>query len=133
MGSRPGESRKNAGRKQGIPNKRTLQAITEAEAGGVMPLPALLEVMRWHLGEVERLMQYKRPNRKRIIEALEYVRISAKDAAPFLHATIKARVDIPLGDAAALSEFANARAALVDLVDRVSATIPEGGGTSRLN
>lgn len=121
MGSKPGESRPNAGRKKGIPNKRTLANIAEAEAGGTMPLPALLQVMRYNLAEVDRLLKSKRPNRKLVREALEYVRIAAKDAAPFLHATIKAQVQIPLGDAGKLQEFQQARQTLVDLADRIAA------------
>ena len=132
-GTKPGERKGIAGRKKGVPNKKTQALIAAAEASGAMPLPTLLQIMRWHIAEFERLVAENPVDRDKVIETLELMRIAAKDAAPYLHATIKARIDIPLGDATALNEFANAKQALIALVDRVSATIVEGEDIKRIN
>ncbi len=104
-------------------NKRTQNLIAAAEAAGVMPLPTILGIMRYHVREAEGLMRAKKPRNDLIRDALDRARIAARDAAPYLHATLKARVDIPLGDAAKMTEFASAKAALLNLVDRVAITI----------
>lgn len=41
-----GGKREGAGRKKGIPNKKTMEVIAAAEAGGMMPLEYMLNVMR---------------------------------------------------------------------------------------
>ena len=85
-----------------------------------MPLPALLSVMRYWLGQVDaELAKGDEANKAILHEALGHVRISAKDAAPYLHATIKAQVQVPLADAAHVAEYQNARATLQNLVDRI--------------
>ena len=103
-GSKPGERR--GGRKKGSPNNRTQATIALAEAGGTMPLPALLSVMRYWLSQVDaELAKGDEANTPVLHQALDHVRISAKDAAPYLHATIKAQVQIPHDDASQLAEM----------------------------
>lgn len=82
MPTKRGGSRSNAGRKPGIPNKRTESTIAKAEAEGLMPLDYMLSVLR-------------DGNR---VPADRF--LAAKEAAPYLHArlasvdaTVKADVE----------------------------------------
>jgi hypothetical protein len=43
-GSQPGERR--GGRQPGTPNKKTAETIAKAEAGGIMPLEYMLQILR---------------------------------------------------------------------------------------
>ena len=64
-GKRPG-----AGRKKGEPNKRTAEAVAQAEATGIMPVDYLLSVMRDEVNE----------QRERVAAAIA--------AAPYVHAKL---------------------------------------------
>lgn len=64
-GKRPG-----AGRKKGEPNKRTAEAVAQAEATGIMPVDYLLSVMRDEINE----------QRERVAAAIA--------AAPYVHAKL---------------------------------------------
>ena len=64
-GARPG-----AGRKPGIPNKRTQENIAKAEASGLMPLEYMLSVLRNDQLDHETRME------------------AAKNAAPYVHAKL---------------------------------------------
>ena len=66
-GARPG-----AGRKPGIPNKRTQETIAKVEASGLMPLDYMLSVLRDPGAPVEQRMD------------------AAHKAAPYVHARLTA-------------------------------------------
>lgn len=86
-----GGARSGAGRKPGTINKATKKAIEKAEAGGIMPLDFMLEIMRDETAARE--------------ERLDM----AKAAAPYVHAklaSIEAKVDV---------------AGVEDLLDRLDA------------
>jgi hypothetical protein len=77
-GKRPG-----AGRKKGVPNKRTAEIQAEVEATGETPLAFMLRVMRTEASndiEDPRLMQ----------SILEMRFEAAKAAAPYVHARLAA-------------------------------------------
>lgn len=65
--SKRGGKRKGAGRKAGARNKRTAELLQKAEAGGLMPLDFLLDVMRNESADIPLRMD------------------AAKAAAPFVH------------------------------------------------
>lgn len=67
-----GGSRQGAGRKKGVPNRRTKETVAAAEASGEMPLDYMLRVMRDPRAT---------PSRQ---DAM------AKAAAPYCHAALKA-------------------------------------------
>jgi hypothetical protein len=66
-GSKPGERR--GGRKPGTPNKRDAALRDKLEAGGLMPLEVMLNIMRtaYEMGDHETALD------------------SAKGAAPYIH------------------------------------------------
>jgi hypothetical protein len=119
--------RKTGGRKKGSQNKRTQASVIAAEAGGIMPLPALLKIMRYWLARADQQLKLDEPDRAVLHQALTEARTAAKDAAPYLHASIKAQIQVPLGDAGKLAEFREAKNALIALVDRVAASREAGG------
>jgi hypothetical protein len=65
-----GGAREGAGRKPGVPNKRTVVAIEKAEASGLMPLDYMLAVLRDHQAPPEDRME------------------AARNAAPYVHAKL---------------------------------------------
>lgn len=106
-----GGKREGAGRKKGLPNKRTQELVARAEAGGVMPIDVLLGDMRMYHTEGQQLFDQIRgkivisPEEVSEFEALEkkasfYKQIArdcAEKAAPYLHprlASIEAKVEV---------------------------------------
>jgi len=110
-GARPntGGAREGAGRKPGVPNRKSAEDIATAAAGGIMPKFALLTVMRHHLSTYEQLMteEPKRPSmnagkpkdrwfreitdwRKEVAACLDNIRVAARDAAPYFHPRLSA-------------------------------------------
>jgi hypothetical protein len=76
-GKRPG-----AGRKKGVPNKRTAEVQAKVEASGVTPLEFMLSIMRNEPPETQDLRV-----------ALDYQAMrfeAAKAAAPYVHARLAA-------------------------------------------
>lgn len=63
-----GGKREGAGRKAGVPNKRTQENIEKAEASGLMPLDFMLSVLRDDAQEMDNRMW------------------AAEKAAPYVHA-----------------------------------------------
>jgi hypothetical protein len=74
-GARPG-----AGRKKGVPNKRTAETIAKVEASGVTPLEVMLKNMR------KRMPRGASPSEK--AAHLAFVQQAARDAAPYVHARL---------------------------------------------
>lgn len=64
-GARPG-----AGRKPGVPNKRTAAKVAEVEASGLTPLDYMLRILRDELADTDARMD------------------AAKAAAPYVHAKL---------------------------------------------
>ena len=64
-GARPG-----AGRKPGVPNKRTAEKTAEIEASGLTPLDYMLRILRDELADTDARMD------------------AAKAAAPYVHAKL---------------------------------------------
>jgi hypothetical protein len=74
-GKRPG-----AGRKKGVPNKRTAEVQKAVEESGVTPLEFMLTIMRTEPGDVED---------PRLMQAIMEMRFeAAKAAAPYVHAKL---------------------------------------------
>lgn len=76
-GRRPG-----AGRKKGVPNKRTAELQARVEAEGITPLEFMLNVMRTEPGVI---------NDARLLADHQAMRFeAAKAAAPYIHARLAA-------------------------------------------
>lgn len=65
-----GGKREGAGRKAGVPNKRTQEIMEQAEASGLTPLEFMLDVLRDDTEEMEKRMW------------------AAEKAAPYVHAKL---------------------------------------------
>lgn len=65
-----GGKREGAGRKAGVPNKRTQEIMDKAEASGLTPLEFMLDVLRDDTEEMEKRMW------------------AAEKAAPYVHAKL---------------------------------------------
>lgn len=85
-----GGARVGAGRKPGIPNKKTVADTVAAEATGVMPKAVMLEEMRLHYAAYGREIAKKKPDWAKAEAALAKAREAAKDAAPYFHARLSA-------------------------------------------
>ena len=75
-GKRPG-----AGRKKGVPNKRTAELQAQVEAQGITPLEFMLQVMR-----TEPDPSIEEPRELMAIMMLRFE--AAKSAAPYIHAKL---------------------------------------------
>jgi hypothetical protein len=74
-GKRPG-----AGRKKGVPNKRTAELQAQVEESGETPLAFMLRIMRTEPGEIED---------ERVMQSILEMRFeAAKAAAPYVHARL---------------------------------------------
>lgn len=76
-GARPG-----AGRRKGIPNKRTAETVAQAEAAGITPLEVMLKNMR------RRAPRNATPAEK--VAHTAFIQQAARDAAPYVHARLSA-------------------------------------------
>lgn len=89
-GKRPG-----AGRKKGVPNKRTAEVQKQVEASGVTPLEFMLKVMRSEPPDGLEGMA--------LVTAMSMRFEAAKAAAPYVHARLasvemKAKVGLTMAD-----------------------------------
>lgn len=74
-GKRPG-----AGRKKGVPNKRTAEVQRQVEESGITPLEFMLRIMRTEPGEIKD---------QRVLQSMMEMRFeAAKAAAPYVHARL---------------------------------------------
>lgn len=77
-----GGKRAGAGRKKGVPNKRTAEVQKAVEASGITPLEFMLKIMRTEPGEIED---------RRVLQSIMEMRFeAAKAAAPYVHARLAA-------------------------------------------
>lgn len=77
-----GGKRAGAGRKKGVPNKRTAKVQAAVEASGITPLDFMLRIMRTEPGEIED---------ERVLQSVMELRFeAAKAAAPYVHARLAA-------------------------------------------
>ena len=111
--------RKTGGRKKGTPNRRTLEAIELAQAGGEMPLGALLRKMHYWLGIVDE-EEAKGPagNRQVLENAFDRVQEAAVAAAPFCHAKLTAQAVVQDTSEEVRSRFSGARERLAQLLEQ---------------
>jgi hypothetical protein len=112
----PGGKREGAGRKKGVPNKRSEKAIEIAEKTGIMPLDFALEGMRFHHDIITRERAKGKDADEKVIRA-EFAagRVYASDAAPYLHAKLQAIEH--MGKGGGPIEFTDARDRLARLLD----------------
>jgi len=130
--SNRGGRRPGAGRKRGVPNKRTASDIAKAEATGIMPKDVLLTEMRHHYAEFERIRDEGEPDdpeqreewHRRAAEALALARAPAIAAAPYFHAKLQShRVggDPDLPAAIRIEDLSNSQ--LDALIERIEAAL----------
>jgi hypothetical protein len=86
-GNAKGGKRPGAGRKPGAPNKRTEATIIRAEAGGIMPLDIMLNVMRRSYNRA--LKAEKSGDEGGANEFFAVAQEQATAAAPYLHPRLK--------------------------------------------
>lgn len=87
-GSKPGEHR--GGRAKGQRNHASIAREKEVAASGPTPLDGLLFVYRHYLDEARVLLSKPKPNKALVNAALENVKNSAKEAAPYTHPKLAA-------------------------------------------
>lgn len=78
-----GGKRAGAGRKKGVPNKKTAAVVAKAEASGAMPLDVMLKVMRMHDKSGDVFLKNKQF--KEAAVAYDLAAERAAQAAPYLH------------------------------------------------
>ena len=75
-----GGKREGAGRKAGVPNKRTAETVAAVESSGVTPLEYMLAIMR---KEIDPTMEPAQ-----VLAAVSMRFEAAKAAAPYVHAKL---------------------------------------------
>jgi hypothetical protein len=120
-----GGKRAGAGRRPGVPNRRTVarrQLGSAAAAKGSLPLEVTLACMRFHHASADReLEKGDAADPEAIANALQAAHEAAKDAAPYLHPRLSGIAHTGIGDGAE----ANPIQRLLDAIDGKSRSIPE--------
>lgn len=84
-----GGKRAGAGRKKGVPNKRTAEVVQAVADGGITPLDYLLSVMRDEAGDPVRRVDAAKAAAQYVHPKLAAVEHTGKDGGP-----IRSRVEV---------------------------------------
>jgi hypothetical protein len=79
-----------SGRKKGVPNRVNLERTQRLSESGELPLPVMLDAMRFFHDAAKAERAKSRPDKDVVRELLELAASHAKDAAPYCHQKLAA-------------------------------------------